>query len=620
MFIPLLKLILVLPFVFFLPGFFLLLAFFGWRGNKMTFFERSVLTVPLSIISVDLIVIFFNRIGILIKGPVLIGAILIFCFLNYAVFQIRFKNIRKNKKETESQESELFNFTTRQTVFILISIFLAVFIRTTYLSDTIVPSATDLGHHMYWSQTIVDSGRLPNYGVPDFIVGEHIIFAVVNLLSSVGFLTAMPTLVLLLANVAGIFTLAILAGRMFGDRRITAAAIFTMGLLYAVSAPQTKYVSGGVVGNVIGDMLIPVCLYFFYRALTEKSELFAGLFIISLTGLLYTHHLSAFVLLYSIAAIAVIYLVLNIKNIIPIFSSWIRIFSKPFPLAIIAVAAIFFLFIHTPTYFNFAALKQATGSPAKITRQGLDFSQIEGNAGSARIILGLIGFLLLIFNIKRRDYKYSFALGWAAVILVMTWKPAWLYVNIPSDRVGNYLFLPFSLLAAYGLVAFFQTFQKSATKFFASVLLFILMFFVVTNGLADSADAFHSKNQFQQIVETYHSARYLAGTVDTNKDNILKDHINIAADTWYKLFFRKDYNYPLSRTTLSRYSDPAKSHETCTRDMISEPDSDQGKMCFKQTGVDYVILNSQFEGTSFNALPDFSKVYSSGYIAIFKRN
>ena len=119
---------------------------------------------------------------------------------------------------------------------------------------------------MYWSQTIIDSGRLPDYGMPDFIIGEHIIFAVMNLVSGANLMSAMPALVLLLINIAGIFTLAMLAGRMFGSTKIAAAAFFVTGVLYAINAPQGKYVSGGVVGNIIGNMLIPVALYFLFRA------------------------------------------------------------------------------------------------------------------------------------------------------------------------------------------------------------------------------------------------------------------------------------------------------------------------------------------------------------------
>ena len=92
----LLKLILTIPFVLVLPGVFFQLAIFGWKsafgGGKISFFEKAVLAVPFSLIIVDLIVLLLNKMNILLKGPVLVGAILIFCLVCFAFFQFRFGN------------------------------------------------------------------------------------------------------------------------------------------------------------------------------------------------------------------------------------------------------------------------------------------------------------------------------------------------------------------------------------------------------------------------------------------------------------------------------------------------------------------------------------------------
>ena len=623
MLIALLKFVLAIPFLLILPGFFLQLALFGWKsasgGEKISFFEKSILAIPLSLISIDLIVLLLNKLSVPLKGPVLIGSVFIFYLLCFAVFQFRFRK-EKEEKEKKSASEKFFDFSFWQTIFILLSITLAVFIRTAYLSDTILTSSTDLGHHMYWVQTIIDSGHLPDYGMPDFIIGEHIIFAAMNLVSGISVMSAMPALILLLFNVVGIFTIAILLARLFENKNIIAVSFFVAGVLYAINAPQAKYVSGGVIGNVMGNMLIPVVLYFLYRAFREKNQLFAGLFLFAFVGLLYTNHLSAFILMFSVAAILALHLILNFRQVFRIIGDWLQIFLKPVPIIFLLFAICYFLFVFTPSYFNPAAVEQATGSPSKITRIGLNFSQIEASLGSARLLLGALGFLLVLLNIKRREITYSFALGWAAVLFAMAYKPAWLYVNIPSDRIGNYLFLPFTLFSACALVKYFDFFQQTASRFFASVLLFGLLFFVITDGLAYSAEAFKARPQFQEALETFHSAEYLAGTLDVNKDIILKDHVNIYGDSWYKLFFMKDYKYPLSRGNLSRYIDQTKPRETCTRDMITEPESDQGKMCFSETGVNYIVLNAQFEGNSFEKYPEFSKVYGSDYISIFKKN
>ena len=221
---------------------------------------------------------------------------------------------------------------------------------------------------------------------------------------------------------------------------------------------------------------------------------------------------------------------------------------------------------------------------------------------------------------KSEKLKYSFVLGWALILFVMTAKPAWLFINIPSDRVGNYFFLPLSVLSAYALVKYFEYFRSAATKFFSAALLFAVMFFVITNGMADSAETFKVRPQFKEAMQTFHSADYLAKTLDTSSDILLKDHVNIYGDSWYKLFFMKDYKYPLSRGVLSRYIDPTKPREICTRDMITIPETEAGKKCFSETGVNYLALNAQLEGNSFEKYPEFSKVYSSNYISVFRRD
>jgi hypothetical protein len=626
MILDLLKLLLALPFALMLPGFFLLLAVFGLRHKKISFFERAVLIVPFSIIIVDLIALLLDKINIPLEGMIIVGSIIVFCLICFIVYQVRFgKKGKQEKEKSEMSEDlndsdKLFDFSYWQTVLILISVFLAVFIRTTYLIDTIVPSATDLGHHMYWAQAIANTGHLPSYGMPDFIIGEHIIFAVINLISGVKIMTALPVLVLFLVNIVGIFVMAIFVGRLFKDKNITAFCFFTAGVLYAINAPQGKYISGGVVGNILGNMFLPLALYFLFRALKEKNSLFGGFFVFIFTGLLYTHHLSAFILIFSVAAILLAYFLANLKKMHNVFLDWMKIFAKPFPVAVISLSVFLLLFIFTPSYFNPEAVSQATGQPIKVTRVGLNFDQIEINAGSARLLLGGLGFILLLFGFERKKYQYSFALGWAVILFIMTWKPGWLYINIPSTRVGNYLFLPLSVLAAFGVGRYFDLLRKSATKFFSAVLLYTILFFVITYGLSDSADAFKIKNQFQESLETFHSAEYLAKAVDTSQDVVLKDHVNIYGDSWYKLFFMKDYKYPLSRGILSRYEDPTKPRENCTRDMITEPQSEKGQTCFAQTSVNYIVLNSQLEGNSFESYPEFSKVYGSNYISIFKRN
>jgi hypothetical protein len=67
--------------------------------------------------------------------------------------------------------------------------------------------------------------------------------------------------------------MAIFTGRLFKNKNITALSFFAVGVLYAINAPQGKYVSGGVVGNILGNMFLPVALYFL-SAYSNRSVCF----------------------------------------------------------------------------------------------------------------------------------------------------------------------------------------------------------------------------------------------------------------------------------------------------------------------------------------------------------
>jgi hypothetical protein len=106
--------------------------------------------------------------------------------------------------------------------------------------------------------------------------------------------------------------------------------------------------------------------------------------------------------------------------------------------------------------------------------------------------------------------------------------------------------------------------------------------------------------------------------VDEN-DVVLKDHIYLSGDTWMKLFFMKDYKYPLSRSYLRRYEDIAKDRETCTRDMVAIPDDEIGKKCFAETGVTYIVLKKGYDTAQFEKSENFEKIYSSDSVVIYHR-
>ena len=82
--------------------------------------------------------------------------------------------------------------------------------------------------------------------------------------------------------------------------------------------------------------------------------------------------------------------------------------------------------------------------------------------------------------------------------------------------------------------------------------------------LYDATLSITGKENFQ----TYQASEYLSQRA-LSEEQLLKDHIYLAGDTWIKLFFMLDYRYPLSRSYLRRYNDPVKPRETCSQCQIS---------------------------------------------------
>ena len=65
------------------------------------------------------------------------------------------------------------------------------------------------------------------------------------------------------------------------------------------------------------------------------------------------------------------------------------------------------------------------------------------------------------------------------------------------------------------------------------------------------------------------------------------------ADTWAKLFFMKDYTYPLYRALNERYENGIDRQEFCTLWMISTPDTPDSQKCFAQLGVDFAMVGAR---------------------------
>jgi len=629
--------ILSIVLVLFTPGYFLLRAVYGRR--ILSSIERFVLSFGMSFIVVDLLMIILGKGGISLTRGTIGGTVLLFSIFCYLIYRYRF-----GKEKNNDEEQELFSFSKNQLIVILSVLSLTVFLKTVYLTNTIFPTATDLGHHMYWTQRIVETGLLPVYQeteitqegssytlsaprpIADFIIGEHLPFAAISLLSGASTISAFPSLVLFLINMIGNLAVFVLAARFFEKMKETSFAqntailtLFVLGPLYAISGAQAKFVSGGVIGNLIGNLFLPMALYFFYRALAEKNEWHLSFGILSVIGLIYTHHLSTFVFLYIFVFSIILFIVLHIKNIQSYAIHWWKILWTP-QVMVVIIGCLLFVSMYTPNYLTSEAIESATGGPSKETRAGVTFSQLTEASGEVRMAIGLVG-LVLLFFIKKVRQSYIGALlgGWALAILLMSLVPQWLYLDIPSNRIANYSGYPLAILSGFALVWIFTITRSSGKTFLPYPILVascvLLITFAFVSGMSDNVQLFKTLPNTQSALQTFHAAKYLSQRT-ANEDIVLKDHNYIVADAWIKLFFLRDYNNPLSRGLFHRYE---SNREHCTLTMISTPNTEEGQKCFDALGVTIVMVHPQFDSEQFGKSEQFSKVYAGSDVAIFVR-
>jgi len=645
--------------VMFLPGYCLLLAFFG-KNKIISTLERFIVSFGISIVIIDFIIFLYSKLGISITRLSSILGILIFSAVCFGIYKLRRHpedgdqpNEGSGDSSATPQNDGLFSLSKNQFILILLLLFMTVFIKTVFLSGTIAPTATDMGHHMYYSKLIADTGKLTDYDDsiinPEdkgkFIVGEHVIFSEIYLITGQSFFSGWPVVILYLINLLSILTVFILVLRIFENKNIAILTLLFLGVLFAVSAPQARYVSGGVLGNIMGNFLMPLAFYFYFRAFEflkdaktsdeilcsaqddKNSSRFLSLAFFVTFGLFYTHHLTGFIFLFVWALAIPVFVILNYKNIEVVGKKALKVVFSPQVLSVFVIGLIFFFFVFTPSYVKSSAVGTAVGTPTKVTRTGLNIGNLKQTVGDARLALGFLGLAILVFSFKKRKLGYILAASWAIMIFIMAVYPKLLFVNMPSNRIGNYLTYPLAILSAYGFYMVFNPdFLKNSGKNISGLIpenilksvFLIVLTFVLISGISDSAQAFKKQNNSQEAVQTFSASEYLVEHSNDN-DIVLKDHNYLTADSWIKLYFMRDYKYPASRTTLSRYEDKTKPREMCTFHMISAPASSEALECFNQTKTDFIMVNPLYDSAQFRKLSDFNQVYANNEIAVYYR-
>ncbi len=645
--------------LFFLAGFLTLRALFGSK-HPFSAFEIGVLSFALGIGILDFSMIFLGAQGVAITKATailsLIGLPLSFLFIRHAHYRVCKKKSPVSPNDTGAalENASPFSSTKNEKIAFVVLISLTVLLRTLFLGDAGLPTATDLGHHMYWSKQIQESGEIPVYEkreiigedgkfflsdpvpISDFIVGEHIPFAALAFFSSNFFFSSLPVTALYLINLLSLLavfslsvrlTAGILTKQSVSPFSVGLAVLFFLGPLFAFSSPESKFVSGGVVGNLFGNLFIPVILALLFRALREKEPRFLALGIFLSLTLAYTHHLSSLVLLFIFMGIFFSLLLLFPRDAVALGRRIGRLFLSPYPLFVLVCALLFFFFVAMPTYIETNAVTTAIGAPSKSTRTGLTFFQASDASGLARISLGLSALLLGFFVRKiRNSIGFSFILGWTGSLLAMTLAPHLLFLDIPSNRIGAYLAAPLALLSG-ALVALIPFFLKARPrkhphsyipgKIFLFALL-IVFGFSAWNGSNDNQSSLPSTAKKAQMRETYDGAAYLASRLRED-DIVLKDHNYLVGDSWIKLFFMRGYEYPLSRGFFKRYEDETKPREQCTLLMISTPNLRDGEKCFEDLGVNLVMVHPEYDASQFEKSSAFSRIYSGKSLHIYER-
>lgn len=637
--------------LFFLPGWIILRLFF--RKNHCLLLELFVFSFGISIGLLDFLMISLGKFRIHLD-IFSIGLGSFFCL--GILFLIAWFNNRKKKNIVDKliEEGEAFAFNNRQGFLFLLLLGLTLFIKVIYLTNAILPTSTDLGHHMYWTELIATTGTLPPYAkqeiitgangmyqltdpqpIADFIIGEHLPFAAINMFVSLDFFSAFPVIFLLLVNILSLLALFLFALRfatsitspflskkIFTPQNIALMTLFFFGPLYTLASPEAKFVSGGVVGNTLGNFFIPLILLILFRALKEKRSGFLALAFFLIFTLAYTHHLSMLMLLFTLIASILVYCVAHYDTLGTLFHSWYRLILSPAPLLTAFFCIAFFFVIAMPTYIEANAVGMALGTPTKTTRTGLSFLQIASSSGSARVAIGLVGFFLLLFLRKYRRYAGAFLIGWFGILFIMASHPEWLFIDIPSNRIITYFSFPLGLLTAFATIAFFATLKNGPSRFRIPSILILLMsltvfVFSAGDGSIDNNQTLLPKSKAIGAIQTFSASQYLASN-STRDDVILKDHNYIVADSWMKLFFLRDYAFPLSRGFFKRYEDNP-SREQCTLWMISIPNTENGKKCYDDLNVRFVLINPHLDTTQFEKSQQFSRIYVSDDIHIYER-
>lgn len=620
--------------VFWLPGR-VWVAFLERKGRFLSALERIAVAVTLSVVTVTFVMILIGQVGIPLNAWSVLGGIAVISGGMFAWLRLRFLPTQKLSEKQYEKNTPSFAFFA---VFIL-----AILFKLFYFLPLVVPSSTDLGHHMFWVKKIIETGKLPVYeerdiemgedgryvvGDPvpmsDFIVGEHLVFSAVGMISAREVTSAFPVTALFVLHLTSLVAVYALTRRFFArfswGEKVAVVALFFYGVLYAVGGSQMKYVVGGAVGNVFGNLLIPMGILLATIALrTRRVEVLIASCAV-MFGLIYTHHLSTLLLFVTLVGVLLAFVVLRRD----VFSE--RIFpmmrDRRFWGVVVVFVGVFLIF--PPSYIANRGVEEIVGAPVYEEHQGFTFAQLIGVVGDPRVAFGMLG---MVFLMAKRSFRTilatSILFGWTFPFLVMTLFPGLIGISLPSARVANYLVAPISILSGVALVLLvaYLRHSRGVSKTVFSVAILLVMAVISYRGIADNAGQMKVKPlQQARALELFHAGAYFSQKIPSTEGVVMHDHINVPGNSFLKTFFLEDYNYPFYRAHLFRYDRPDNRQEKCTLYVVSTPDSDEAKKCQEELNVQGVLVDETIDGQQFQHFRNFDKVYADAFHGVYVRS
>jgi len=646
MFLEALRFLIILVTVLAVPGF-VFVSLYDRQG-RLDALERLVLAVVVSLSMATFTGIFFDLFGIPIVTATVAGVYAL--WLIALVFLIRLYHVKQKAVSAPK----------RRLPILFVWIFaLMVCVKAIFLMQYTVPISTDLGHHMYWAQSIVETGELPMYEereilmvesneerhrisdsrpISDVIIGEHVIFAFLALLSGTSLISIYPILVLFFIHIITLLGVYVLARRLFLGHalreRVALLALMFSGILFGLDSPQMKYIVGGVVGNTFGNVFIVSIVLMLFLGIRYRSRNFLALGVALCVALAYTHHLSTLLLAFSLVGMIVALALIRWKFFL---GEFLHIAFSRHVLATVAIGAVFFFFVWTPAYIANSAVENVVGEAKveKAEHAGISLADYVFALGDVRMLLAFVGLALVVGmgvwfrrsvgkSGERKEtpaLRVVVLLGWLWPLFILIFTPSVVGVDIPTIRTANYTILPMAIVGGFALVWILSEIarQRGLGRVTLSGVLVVLIVGFVAGGWRDNAQLLKQNNE-GDARELHRVASYLGEHYRDLDATVMYDHIHIDGGSWMKLYFMEDYNYPFYRALLFRYDRATDKSERCTLDVFTYPDTDEARKCFENLNISALAMNEVETGKAFREDSRFTRVYAGENISVYTEN